>query len=331
MLLTRTLIWFSLLIMIPDVLHAQVAATTSLELLGDPRDAHVPTQGGVVLMGGSTDVDEAFRWMIERASGGDFVIIRASGSTGYNSYIMEMGSVNSVETLLIDSREKAMDQATGQRIREADALFIAGGDQADYINFWSDSEVSAALSYLVLDKKIPIGGTSAGCAVLSEFVFDARQGTVTSAEALTNPFAAAVSISTSFIPVSYLKQTIADQHYSQRERLGRHVTFLARLVHDHHLTQIRGIGVDEKTAVCIDASGYARVFGYNRAYFLLATGSVPEVCEPNRALTWRKALDVHIVDASLAGTPAFSLPAWPATGAQEQWEVVNGELVRHKK
>ena len=44
-------------------------------------------KGGIMLGGGSTDVDDAFRWMCAKASGGDFLIIRASGTNAYDPYI----------------------------------------------------------------------------------------------------------------------------------------------------------------------------------------------------------------------------------------------------
>jgi cyanophycinase-like exopeptidase len=120
----------------------------SIGLLGDKLDVTTTTNSGIVLMGGSTDVDEAMKWMIEKSGGGDFMILRASGSVGYNSYLYNLGELNSVETLLIDSKTKAQSEAVGKRIREAEAVFIAGGDQANYINFWNDTEVSRALHYL---------------------------------------------------------------------------------------------------------------------------------------------------------------------------------------
>ncbi|MFO0505682.1 MAG: hypothetical protein ACK5X6_02375 [Chryseotalea sp.] len=113
--------------------------TYSIGLLGDKNDITSTTSFGIVLMGGSTDVDEAMEWMIEKSGGGDFLILRASGSVGYNSYLYNLGELNSVETLLIDSKTKAQSEAVGKRIREAEAVFIAGGDQANYINFWSDT------------------------------------------------------------------------------------------------------------------------------------------------------------------------------------------------
>lgn len=44
-------------------------AGASIGLVGDPEDVTPPTAGGTVLMGGSTDVDEAIRWMLQRSGG----------------------------------------------------------------------------------------------------------------------------------------------------------------------------------------------------------------------------------------------------------------------
>lgn len=65
-------------------------------IIGDLIDVKTTTTGGTCLMGGGTDVDAAFKWMIEKSGGGDFVIIRADNSNGYNSYIYDMGGINSV-------------------------------------------------------------------------------------------------------------------------------------------------------------------------------------------------------------------------------------------
>ena len=301
----------------------------SIGIVGDVQDVETQTEQGTVLGGGSTDVDEALQWMIKKSGGGDFLIIRASGSTGYNDYIYGLGKVNSVETLLLDSREKANSAAVGKRLREAEALFIAGGDQSNYVNFWSNTEVSSAIEYLIHEKKIPIGGTSAGCAVLSQYIFDAKQGSVVSTEALANPYNPLVSISTSFINAPFLQGLMADQHYSQREREGRHVAFMARMKKDYTLLSPKGIGVDEKTAVCIDAAGNATVFGANNAYFLHGD-TQPEVCTENQALTWdqqHQAIYVIVITGSKTGTPAFNLQHWPSKGSAF-WYVEKGVLIK---
>ncbi|GCC52946.1 hypothetical protein SanaruYs_31870 [Chryseotalea sanaruensis] len=314
-----------------EVVNLKNSLTThSLGLVGSSEDVVTESSSGIVLMGGSTDVEDALRWMIKKSGGGDFVIIRSSGSTGYNDYIYNLGGLNSVETFLLDSREKANDPAVGKRLREAEAVFIAGGDQSNYVKFWSGTEVSAAIQYLVEEKKIPIGGTSAGCAVLSEYVFDAKEGSALSDKVLLNPYHTTVSLSKSFINLPYLKNVIADQHYSQRGREGRHMVFMARMIKDFGITNAKGIGVDEKTAVCIDENGNAIVYGSGNAYFIQSKGLLPEKYENAQPLQWnhnQEALSVKIVAGNTAGNPAFNLSQWP-TAADQYWYVEEGVLKR---
>ncbi|GAA3942680.1 hypothetical protein GCM10022209_42680 [Chitinophaga oryziterrae] len=87
-------------------MHAQ-RRPASAGIIGDTADIQTPVKGGFVLMGGSTSVDDAFKWMLERSGGGDVVILRATGTDAYNSYIDELGKSNSIETLKIDSRNMA--------------------------------------------------------------------------------------------------------------------------------------------------------------------------------------------------------------------------------
>jgi len=318
-------IFFSLLM---TSLHCLAQDSVTIGIVGDISDAQVKTESGVVLMGGSTDVDEAFRWMIDKAKGGDFVILRASGSTGYNDYVYNLGTLNSVETLLINSREKANLPETSKRLRDAEAVFIAGGDQANYVNFWAGTEVSKALDYLINEKKIPIGGTSAGCAVLSDIIFDALHDTVLSEEALANPYDEKVSLSKSFIRIPVLKDIITDQHYSQRKRQGRSVSFLARMKKDMGI-DAKSIAVDEKTALCIDANGDAKVFGVNKVFFIAASKKNPEIIIAGSPLHWyqkQKALSVHIFNGSKEGTATLNILKWTVKNPDQYWYVENGVL-----
>ena len=80
-------------------------------LVGDPADnvsTRAPTAATAMLMGGGPDVDDAFRWMIAQAGGGDFVVLRASGDDGYNRYVYALGGMASVETLVVRSRAAAL-------------------------------------------------------------------------------------------------------------------------------------------------------------------------------------------------------------------------------
>ncbi len=190
--------------------------------------------------------------------------------------------------------------------------------------------MSKAIKFLIEEKKVPIGGTSAGCAVLSEIIFNAQFDTAISADALANPYTQSVSLSKSFISIPFLKNTIADQHYAQRNRQGRHVVFLARMMQDFSIKHPKGIAVDEKTAVCIDGEGNAVVFGSGKAFFIQPQAK-PEVCQPNKALTWNKknkALAVWTYQATTQGTPAFNLNKWPHSQPNEYWNVTDGNLTQ---
>ena len=41
----------------------------------------VSPRAGFALMGGGDDLDEAFRWLCDRADSGDFLVLRAAGMT----------------------------------------------------------------------------------------------------------------------------------------------------------------------------------------------------------------------------------------------------------
>lgn len=60
-------------------------------VVGNAGDVTTATTAGLLLMGGGPDVDEAFEWMSKKSGGGDFVVIRASGTDAYNPYIYAMG------------------------------------------------------------------------------------------------------------------------------------------------------------------------------------------------------------------------------------------------
>src|SRR6267378_1448884 len=157
--------------------------------VGNANDISTSTVPGTVLMGGGTDVDAAFQWMCQRSGGGDFLVIRATGTDAYNPYIQQLcPNENSVATLIIPNRAATSDPFVISTIQNAEALFIAGGNQADYINFWKGTPVESSLNALIA-RGVPVGGTSAGMNVLTEFIYSAlaSQG-VTSSQALADPF-----------------------------------------------------------------------------------------------------------------------------------------------
>ena len=248
--------------------------------LGNTADAqNITLKGGTVLMGGGADVDAAFKWMCDRSSGGDLLVIRATGTDAYNKYIKRTcgTAANSVATLIIPSRVAADDERVAIYIRKAHAVWIAGGDQSNYVNYWKGTKVQVELD-LRIRAGAPVGGTSAGLNVLTEFVYSALapQG-ATSSEALADPFNATMTFDRGFATVASLAGIIGDPHFFARDRMGRDLAFLCRVYALGWSNAPRGISVDEETALLIDANGQGSVVGNGSVYFLQAPGA-PQVC-----------------------------------------------------
>ena len=90
--------------------------------------------------------------------GGDFLILRAKGDDDYNPYVKGLCNANSVATLIIPDRAAAQEAAVAEIIRTAEAVFIAGGDQANYIRGWKGTAVEKTINQGIAEGK-PIGGT----------------------------------------------------------------------------------------------------------------------------------------------------------------------------
>jgi cyanophycinase len=294
---------------------------------GDPDDVVRPTLPGLLLAGGSTDVAEAMMWMIERSGGGDFVVLRCAGTDAYNPWIFkQLGGVDSCETIIFLTSEACYDDFVLDKIRNAEALFIAGGDQWDYVSMWKGTPVEDAI-HEVAAKPAPVGGTSAGLAVLGEFSFSAENDTIDSDDALRNPYNRRVTIERDFLEMPNMKGKITDSHFVARDRMGRLVTFLARIVQDGLATEAMGIGIDEKTALGVEANGDVTLFGACKlgdavAYFLCTPGP-PEICEERAPLTY-EGISVY----RMSGTATFNLATWHGIGGSEySLSAIDGVLV----
>ncbi len=66
-----------------------------------------------MLIGGGVDVDDGFKWMISKAGGGNFVVIRTDDDDAYNPYIFGLGPLTSVSTFVVYS-QVGRQEARGQ-------------------------------------------------------------------------------------------------------------------------------------------------------------------------------------------------------------------------
>ena len=214
---------------------------------GDTNPVLTSASAGLALVGGGLDVDEVFKWMGAKVTGpatpgkGDFLVIRATGTNAYNGYIDRLvPDLDSVATLIIPDKVAANHPDVARIIGEAEAIFIAGGDQGNYVTFWNDTPVEQEIYNAVL-RNAPIGGTSAGLAVLGEIDFSAVAGSITSAEALSKPSDIRIrdGLDSRFLSpeeplvsksiLKYMDNLITDSHFMQRDREGRLLTFMANM------------------------------------------------------------------------------------------------------
>jgi cyanophycinase-like exopeptidase len=165
------------------------AQTYTSWFTGNTTDLVVEPLGGTCMMGGASEFDPAMQWFLDRANGGDVLVLRASGSDGYNDYMYtDLGGVNSVETILFNSAAATSEVYVLDRISKAEAIWFAGGDQWNYVNYWRNSPIMTAINDALSQRHIAIGGTSAGMAILGSCYFSAQNGSVLSSEALSDPF-----------------------------------------------------------------------------------------------------------------------------------------------
>ena len=283
-----------LLIFIPLLFAAPVVARETRYLTGNAADVNPKLAGPAYdLAGGGKDVVHALQWMINQVRGCescatklDVVVLRSSGEDGYNELI-----------------------AARDTVRRAEVIFFAGGDQCNYFSYFKGTEVEKGVAE-VYRRGGGIGGTSAGLAILGEFVYDSCTGnlSVRSNEALANPYNGSMSITDDFFKFAHLNHTITDTHFVARDRMGRTLAFIARQLKDHKLKKVYGIAVDEKTSVTVDKKGMARVLGKGPAYFILGDHQ-PEKCQPNMPLTYA---NYKIWKVAEGGT--FDLAHKPAKG-----------------
>ncbi len=266
------------------------------------------------LGGGGTDVDPAIQWMIDQVRGCtscatklDVVILRATGSNGYNAPIFAMNGVDSVETLVITKRADADTAAVETTVRNAEVVFFAGGDQCDYVTLFKGTRVESAVE-AVYARRGGVGGTSAGLAIQGEFVYDACTASATSAAALANPYDRSLTFTYAFLAWANLGGTLTDSHFVTRDRMGRLMAFLARQIQDGRATSAWGLAVDEVTSVVVDAAGLARVMGNGPAYFVLADHA-PETCLAGQPLTYSNFKIWKVLSGS-----TFDLRTRPTSG-----------------
>jgi cyanophycinase len=281
--------------------------------IGNKEDVQTKAAFGIAMMGGGKDLDEGFRWLCNKGNGGDFLILRATGDDDYNPYVNGLCKANSVATLIIPDRAAAEEPAVADIIRKAEVIFIAGGDQSNYVKGWQGTPVEKVINEHLAAGE-PIGGTSAGLAVEGEFVYGCMKDkpddpALRSGEVLSNPYFDRVTLVRDFLRTPHLENLITDSHFAKRDRMGRTLVFLARLMKDGWSSSPREIAIDERSAALVEADGKATVIGSGKGVYMLNPTQPPEVCEKDVPLTLH---NVRVYRVPTGGH--FDLTSWTGDG-----------------
>jgi cyanophycinase len=210
-------------------------------------------RGFIVPIGGAEDKEGSsniLRKFIDVSGGeGSRIVIIPTASkledTGrrYEKIFRKLGA-DEAKALPLVSRPDAEKREWLDYIERANGIFVTGGNQLRLTTILGGTPVAKAIRRANA-RGVAVGGTSAGAAILSEHMI------AYGAEGHT-PHAGAVALVPGF---GLTNRIMIDQHFRQRDRLGR---LLAALAYNPFAV---GVGLDEDTAAFIDPHRKLTVLG----------------------------------------------------------------------
>ncbi len=213
-------------------------------------------RGWIVPIGGAEDKENApailrrFVQLAKDAGGGraDIVVIptasqlRATGPR-YERIFGELGAER-VTALDFDTRRDCEEAGRLDRLQQASGVFFTGGNQLRLGTLLGGTSVAKAIRVMNA-AGVPVAGTSAGAAFISEHM-------IAFGDEGSTPIAGSVRLAAG---LGLTNRFIIDQHFRQRDRLGRLMTALA------YNPFAIGLGLDEDTAAFIAPDNTVHVEG----------------------------------------------------------------------
>lgn len=219
-------------------------------------------QGKIVLVGGGSETengwsDEPYAWAVDQSQNKKVAVISYTDETTFiPNYFKSLGAVEA-DNIKLDSRAISDQQATYDLLMQYDVFFFKGGDQSFYYNYFKDTKTEQA----IVDKFNNGGvmsGTSAGMAILSKVIFAALGSSLYPDDVLQNFKDPDITLRDDFLP--FLPGFVVDSHLTERGRGARLMAFMANW-YEATGEMLTGLGVDDRTAFCIDENNIGQVFG----------------------------------------------------------------------
>ena len=210
-----------------------------------PNRRRTDAHGGVlVLIGGECDpAGEALGRFVELAGGregGRIVGLTTASMNPVKSAREWIRSFNEagarqVEMPIVDSRDRAQDARVADMVRDADGIFLGGGDQVHLVTTLGGSRVGRAIAEAYARGAV-VCGTSAGAAALTETI-------MAGGEPDEYGQMQDLHLGPGFGLLGF--RAVIDTHFTQRRRLQRLFMVIARN------GDLMGLGIDEDTAMVV--------------------------------------------------------------------------------
>jgi len=225
------------------------------------------TDGTVIIIGGAEDKVRdrvILNRFVTLAGGRDatIVVISTASSLGteagerYRQIFSDLG-VASVRPLHAASRPQANDESSALLLRDATGVFLTGGNQLKLASIIGGTRLADAMLDRFRHGSV-MAGTSAGASAMSSHMIAFGASGATPKHRMAQ-IAAGLGV---------LPGVIVDQHFQQRNRLGRLLSLIAAN------PSLLGLGVDEDTAGVVGPDHVMEVIG--RGSITVVDGSASE-------------------------------------------------------
>lgn len=216
-----------------------------------PRTEQPRRSGSLYLIGGaeSRGADKRVLSRLVEIAGGEaarIVLLTAASRhqaevrQAYEQAFSSLGAAR-CQAISIEGRDEADDPRHAQALLQAGMVFMSGGDQRRLIALVGGTRTERALHLALHERGACIAGTSAGAAAMSQQMLSDGLHE----EGHLQPGEAAQGGARLSPGLGLLQGLVIDQHFTQRQRLGR----LVAIVEQH--PGLLGVGIDEDTALHI--------------------------------------------------------------------------------
>ena len=221
---------------------------------GMPYSRRIMSDGTVIIIGGAEDKVRdrvILNRFVSLAGGRDatIVVISTASSLGteaaerYRQIFSDLG-VTTVRPLHAATRPQANDETAALALRDASGVFLTGGNQLKLASIVGGTRLADAMLERFRHGAV-MAGTSAGASAMSSHMIAFGASGATPKHRMAQIAAG----------LGMLPGVIVDQHFQQRNRLGRLLSLIAQN------PSLLGLGVDEDTAGVVSPDHVMEVIG----------------------------------------------------------------------